>query len=60
MPPKVQHDDTCRPLAICHATMQVRPFQLPVYRTAALLIRITSTVPDFRRSWSSSPAWHLA
>ena len=36
MPPKVQHDEYVPTLTICHATMQVRPFRLPVYRTAAL------------------------
>jgi hypothetical protein len=36
MPPEVQHDEYVPTLAICHATMQVRPFRLPVYRTAAL------------------------
>jgi len=35
-PPRVQHDEYVPTLAICHATMQVRPFRLPVYRTAAL------------------------
>jgi hypothetical protein len=36
--PRFQHDEYVPTLAICHATMQVRPVRLPVYRTAASLI----------------------
>jgi hypothetical protein len=50
MLPKVQHGEYLPTLAICHATMQVRPFRLTVYRTAGLPTEFRLPLPGFQ--WS--------